>query len=179
MTWAAVVDTVLELNVGGIRANSSCTSLGFLRALRVVRLLRLLVLVPGTQPFAKAISVSMMNVLQIAFMIGMIILSFAGFGTALFREAAQNIKVRYTKQYTNFENVFNAMQLLSVLATGDAWSDTMFEVMEGLPEGRQWQATFFFLFLQFTIQFLMMNLFVMVIEDVYEGHPHTPCHPYL
>lgn len=60
------------------------------------------------------------------------------------------------------------MQQLCILATGDTWNDEMIVMRAGMPTEDRWMATVFFVCFQLVAQFVLMNLFVMVIEDAYE-----------
>lgn len=71
-------------------------------------------------------------------------------------------------RFANFETLPGTTEALFIFSTGDGWDDEMVTLRSVMPEGDQWQATLFFVVFQLMSQFVLMNLFVMVIIEAYE-----------
>jgi len=179
-------------------ADVESTALRLVKSLRVLRLMRLAVLIPGTRPFIAAIAQRAHAIGSVCLLLGMGIFVAANFGVALFEgtftdmgrcvwlvavrlatsfcpahPAPQNHNHNHNHdRYQNWDNTFAAMQLMFIITTGDGWTDTMQGMISEAPE---WKWVLILYFTTFTIimAFMLIELFVMVVCEAFEVLRHV------
>ena len=144
-----------------------------LRILRVSRLLRLVKKYKRLQDILEIIQLclpSMMNVFSLLFLVFFI---YGVLGCYLFAGRQQGL---YVTDWFNFDDFGFAMMLLLKLATGEDWNFFMFEYAHtsddcaaGLGCGDVTAYAYFISF-KFVSSFVMINLFVLVVLQLFEKY---------
>jgi hypothetical protein len=137
-------------------SNSDSAFLRFVRSMRVFRLLRLATLFRGCEDIVLACKFALPRLLMVCSLLLILIFFFANIGWVIF-QGFEN----HGSTYSNFRSVFGAMQLLFVIMTGDAWTDTFGELVSDRPQLKLLVVTYFFCYL-IVQYFVVVNLFVMV-----------------
>ena len=99
--------------------------------------------------------------LNICVLLLILVFFFANVGKVFFQHYESGAR------YANFRSLDGAMQLLFVLMTGDAWTDTMGEMIEERP-AEKGLVVFFFVVYLIVNYFVVVNLFVMVVCEAFE-----------
>ncbi len=160
---SSVIDSALYLSHTSCGHDTGAASmLRLFRALRLLRLLRLAARVPGLELFTTAASAALPLIGRIAIVIMMEVLVFAQVGVALFHDVDFTFGGRNTN--ASFQNTFRAMQLLWLAGTGEMWV----EFMQKASHELYWTSAFFFGSFLLSMQFIMLNLFTMVITEAFE-----------
>jgi hypothetical protein len=162
VTVASMLDSALFL--GGVCANVDSAALRLLRSMRVFRLVRLAGLIEGCADILLACSYAVARLAVVCLLLLILVFYFANIGKVLFADYPN-----HGSRYANFRSVFGAMQLLFVLMTGDAWTDTYSEMLNDAPSASA-RATVnvFFLVYMLTNFFVTVNLFIMVICEAFD-----------
>ena len=96
--------------------------------MRVFRLMRLVKLIPGCTSILMACIYPLKALGNVCLLLLILIFFFANVGKVFFGHYEES-----GSRYANFRSLHGAMQLLFVLMTGDAWTDTMGELIEEKP----------------------------------------------
>ena len=169
-TTASLIDTGLFVLGGG----GGCVGGGggadallrLFRALRLLRLLRLANRIPGLELLAAAAAAALPLILRISVVVVMELLVFAQVGVALFH--AVDFGLDGANPSAHFGTTYNGMQLLWLTATGENWVDFMTTAGGAKGTSRYAASICFFSFFLLSMQFLMLNLFTMVITEAFE-----------
>ncbi|EGR33344.1 hypothetical protein IMG5_055680, partial [Ichthyophthirius multifiliis] len=130
------------------------------RISRVTRLLRLIKSFEGLNKLIQTAVFSLPSLLNAVALLFLVYFIFAILAVHLFL----NIKTgKVINEFQNFENFHKSIILLFICSTGEDWPSYMFDVMKGNPLN-----CIFFISFIITVQFVMMNLFVLIIIDQFE-----------
>ena len=99
--------------------------------------------------------------LNVCVLLLILVFFFANVGKVFFQHYESGAR------YANFRSLDGAMQLLFILMTGDAWTDTMGEMIEERP-AEKGLVVFFFVVYLIVNYFVVVNLFVMVVCEAFE-----------
>jgi hypothetical protein len=143
-------------------ADNDSAFLKFVRSMRVFRLLRLVNLFRGCEDILLACKFALPRLLMVCSLLLILIFFFANIGWVIFHDFQD-----HGSTYAHFRTVFGGMQLLFVIMTGDAWTDTMGELVDEKPE---WKVIIVIYFISYLIvqYFVVVNLFVMVVCEAFE-----------
>ena len=160
---ASIVDSGLFLSGTSCGADSGASSmLRLFRALRLVRLLRLASRVPGLELFSTAAQAALPLIWRITAVLVMEVLIVAQIGVALFYDV--DFSMGGKNPSASFTSTVKGMQLLWITATGDFWV----EFMTMASQSYYWTSALFFGLFLLSMQFIMLNLFTMVITECFE-----------
>ena len=147
-----------------------------LRILRVSRLLRLVKKYKRLQDIMEIIQLclpSMMNVFSLLFLVFFI---YSVLGCYLFSGKQPNPSYGYISDWFNMNDFGFAIMLLLKLSTGEDWNFFMFEYAHtsndcaaGLGCG-DWTSFAYFISFKFVTTFVMINLFVLVVLQLFEKY---------
>mmetsp|Transcript_1005 Transcript_1005/g.1224 ORF Transcript_1005/g.1224 Transcript_1005/m.1224 type:complete len:2440 (-) Transcript_1005:185-7504(-) len=143
-------------------AKSDSAFLRLVRSMRVFRLLRLVNLFRGCEDILLACKFALPKLIMVCSLLLILVFFFANIGWVLFHDFQE-----HGNSFSNFRTVFGAMQLLFVIMTGDAWTDTMGELVDDKPHFKIVVVIYFisYLIVQY---FVVVNLFVMVVCEAFE-----------
>ena len=174
-----VISSYIDIILSNVTSNSLTflrvgpQLLRVMRILRVSRLLRLVKKYKRLQDIMEIIQLclpSMMNVFALLFLVFFI---YAVLGCYLFNNAPTG---NFISDWFNFSNFGFAMMLLLKLATGEDWNFFMFDYARtsdncaaGLGCG-DIAAYLYFMSFKFAITFVMLNLFVLVVLQLFEKY---------
>ncbi|CAM9490330.1 unnamed protein product [Ectocarpus fasciculatus] len=163
VTVASLIDLVMDLS--GACSGHDIVILTLVRSLRVVRVIRLATHIPGFDQILAACTYPARVLLNVFVLLGIGVYVFANIGVALFSDV--EIEKTTMNLYQDFSSVSHAMQLLFIVATGEAWAEYASKVAE---KADQPEAVVFGFFVTFVVimQFILTNLFIMVIVETFE-----------
>ncbi len=183
-TWN-VFDTVIVVSsyIDIVFSNLASTSLRMLRigpqllrilrVLRVSRLLRLVKKYPRLQEIMEIIQLCLPSMMNVFSLLTLVLFIYAVLGCYLF----SNITIGDAMgDFYNFSNFGNAMVLCLKLATGEDWNKFMFDCARtttscapGLGCGDP-VAFIYFLTFKMVVTFIMLNLFILVVLQLFEKY---------
>ncbi|CBJ31134.1 conserved unknown protein [Ectocarpus siliculosus] len=163
VTMASLIDLVM--NLSGACSGHDIVVLTLVRSLRVVRVIRLATHIPGFDQILAACTYPARVLLNVFVLLGIGVYVFANIGVALFSDV--EIEKTTMNLYQDFSSVSHAMELLFIVATGEAWAEYASKVAE---RADQPDAVVFGFFVTFVVimQFILTNLFIMVIVETFE-----------
>ena len=129
-----------------------------LRIIRVARLLRMVKVSRGLRHLLKALWLSLGNIINVACLLFLIILTFAIAGMEIFGQMAYTLNI--TKN-ANFETFFMSFMLLLRTATGENWNEIMHDSFPTIG----WLSVFYWCLYVLLTNFIFLNVFVAVIYE--------------
>ncbi|CAM9416805.1 unnamed protein product, partial [Scytosiphon promiscuus] len=163
VTVASLIDLTMDLS--GVCSGHDFVVLTLVRSLRVVRVIRLATHIPGFDQILAACTYPARVLLNVFLLLAIGVYVFANIGVALFSEV--EIEKTTMNLYQDFSSVSRAMQLLFIVATGEAWAEYASKIAEGGDHSELVVFTFFVTFVV-VMQFILTNLFIMVIVETFE-----------
>jgi hypothetical protein len=166
-----------------ILSNMLTTSLDFLtvgpqllrvlRVLRIARLFRLVRKYHRLQAIMEIIQLSLPSILNVFTLLGLVLLIYAILGCFLFYEVEEGNAIDDINNFSNFGFAF----LLNLrIATGEDWNNIMFDCarttydcVAGVGCGNI-SAYLYFISNQIVVTFVMLNLFVLVVLQLFEKY---------
>ena len=135
-----------------------------LRILRVSRVARLAKAFSGLRVIGTTLVTSLSSLLNISVLLLLIFFIYAVAGVKFFGNVKQG---EFLNSQRNFSQFGDALRLLFILATGESWNEVMRDAMiySGAPEF----AIFYFCTFVILAQFVMMNLFIMIIVENFDN----------
>ncbi|CAD8122811.1 unnamed protein product [Paramecium sonneborni] len=131
------------------------------RVLRVTRLFRLVKQFQGLQKLIETALYSLPAMLNVTALLFLVFFIFSILGVFLF----QDIKTgEIINDVTNFQDFHHSFEILFQCSTGEDWHKVMFDTMRG---GQEYNCIFFIFFIIIQ-QYIMLNLFILIILDQYE-----------
>ncbi|CAN0102719.1 unnamed protein product [Ectocarpus sp. 12 AP-2014] len=163
VSMASLIDLVMDLS--GACSGHDIVILTLVRSLRVVRVIRLATHIPGFDQILAACTYPARVLLNVFVLLGIGVYVFANIGVALFSDV--EMEKTTMNLYQDFSSVWHAMELLFIVATGEAWAEYASKVAE---KADQPDAVVFGFFVTFVVimQFILTNLFIMVIVETFE-----------
>lgn len=143
--------------------------LGAMRALRVMRLFKLLGPIPSLRTLLIAMTRPLPTLMSLSVLIFMILVTCGNFVLTMFGHFGEDILDRHV----NFRTMFNSIASLFYFLTGENYAGVLAAVRTNPPNGCPailWQAlcVVFFVTYVLLMNFLVLNLFIMVVVDSYE-----------
>lgn len=142
-----------------------------LRVLRVSRLLRLVKKYKRLQDIMEIIQLCLPSMMNVFSLLALVLFIYAVLGCYLFGDVTEGDAIN---EFYNFGNFANSILLCFKLATGDDWNRFMFDCARttygcaiGLGCGNP-IAFVYFLSLKLVITFIMMNLFILIVLQLFE-----------
>ena len=143
-----------------------------MRVMRVSRLFRLINKYKGLQALIQTITFSLPSLLNVFSLLMLVYFIFAVLANFLFRAVTEGYMI---DQNTNFINFSNSMLTMIRMSTGEDWIYIMYDCMRtesdncvpGKTCGVNYAPVFFIPYIMLT-QFIMLNLFIMVIIQQFE-----------
>ena len=135
-----------------------------LRILRVSRVARLAKAFSGLRVIGTTLVTSLPSLFNISILLLLIFFIYAVAGVKFFGNVTQG---EFLNSQRNFGRFGDAIRLLFILATGESWNEVMKDAMvySGSPEA----AVFYFCTFVILAQFVMMNLFIMIIVENFDN----------
>lgn len=136
-----------------------------LRSLRVLRVGRLLRVIKKFDSMIKILQTLMFSLPMTFNILGLLLLVFFIYtiiGCSVFNDVPYG---DYIDEYVNFKNFLYGMMTLFKLCTGDDWSYTLIEIQKTNS-----YASFFFISFIIITQFVMTNLFILVLLQQFEEY---------
>ncbi|CAM9140740.1 unnamed protein product, partial [Hapterophycus canaliculatus] len=163
VTIASLIDLTMDLS--GACSGHDFVVLTLVRSLRVFRVIRLATHIPGFDQILAACIYPARVLFSVFLLLAIGVYVFANIGVALFSDV--EIEKTTINLYQDFSSVSRAMQLLFIVATGEAWAEYASKVAEG---GDHSELVVFAFFVTFVVvmQFILTNLFIMVIVETFE-----------
>jgi len=144
-----------------------------LRVLRVARLLRLVRKYKRLQAIMEIIQMCLPSILNVFALLTLTLFIFAILGCYLFYDVPETGAIN---PYNNFSNFGNAMMLCFQIATGENWDRIMFDCARtsydcaaGINCGK-WYAYAYFICFKIVVTYIMLNLFVLVVLQLFEKY---------
>lgn len=172
-----VLSSFVEIIVASVVTNSvkmlriGPQLLRVLRVLRVSRLLRLVKKYKRLQDVMEIIQLCLPSMANVFALLTLVFFIYAITGCYLFAGYATT---SYISDWFNFNNFGFAMMLLLKLSTGEDWNFFMFDYarttyscVAGLGCGNP-SAYAFFLTFKFVVTFVMINLFVLIVLELFD-----------
>jgi len=138
-----------------------------LRILRLSRLFRLLNKYRGLQALIQTITFSMSSLLNVLALLMLVLFIFAVLGVFMFQDITEGEIL--DPDYLNFKNFGQAMVVLFKMTTGEDWPLIMYDTMNTDPDcipgkncGFSYSPVYFLSFVM-VCNFVMLNLFILVI----------------
>ena len=174
-----VVSSFVEIAISSITSDSikmlrvGPQLIRVLRVLRVSRLLRLVKRYKRLQDVMEIIQLCLPSMANVFALLTLVFFIYAITGCYLFAGVPTN---NYISDWFNFNDFGFAMMLLLKLSTGDDWNFFMFDYARtsyscaaGLGCGDP-SAYAFFLSFKFVITFVMINLFVLIVLELFDKY---------
>lgn len=146
--------SVFDLVIVGIAALPVTGEFAVLRALRILRALRLISVVPSMRRVVGGLLAALPGMTSIAALLSLIIYVAAVIGTKLFGVVAPEY----------FGTLGHTLFTLFQTMTGEGWPDVARELMEKVP-----LAWIFFVIYILVSSFMVLNLFIAVVVSAMEG----------
>eukprot|EP01022_Parablepharisma_sp_SALTPOND_P016346 TRINITY_DN2382_c0_g1_i1.p1 TRINITY_DN2382_c0_g1~~TRINITY_DN2382_c0_g1_i1.p1 ORF type:complete len:1853 (+),score=104.69 TRINITY_DN2382_c0_g1_i1:61-5559(+) len=144
-----------------------------LRVLRMTRLLRLARKFTEMQEIMEIIQLCFASILNVFALLALILFIYAIIGCYLFNDVTTGDSINSVYNFTNF--AFSLMACLKI-ATGEDWNLLMFDCartstscVAGVGCGK-WYAYVYFISFKIVITFIMLNLFVLVVLQLFEKY---------
>ena len=144
-----------------------------LRVLRVSRLLRLVKKYKRLQDIMEIIQLCLPSMMNVFALLTLILFIYAILGCYLFYDVSSGDSVN---DFYNFYNFGYAMILCLKMATGEDWNKFMFDCARtstscaaGLGCGKL-TAFIYFLTFKFIVTFIMLNLFILIVLQLFEKY---------
>ncbi|CAD8210431.1 unnamed protein product [Paramecium octaurelia] len=160
---ASILDLVLDFS-----GNSFVTFLKVgpqiarvFRVLRVTRLFRLVKQFQGLQKLIETALYSLPAMLNVTALLFLVFFIFSILGVFLFQDIRDG---QVISESNNFQDFHHSFEILFQCSTGEDWHKIMFDTMRG---GQEYNCVFFILFIIIQ-QYIMLNLFILIILDQYE-----------
>lgn len=159
----AVIALIEWFEIGG-ELSTSRVIVRVFRILRVLRIIRLAKKVPGFRRIVFALRTSAPALANIGSLLGLVVFIYAVLGIFVFGNVKHGT---YVNQYANFASFGRAMLTLLRCATGEEWQSIMKEVQNPEVGGTELAPLYFLSFISIA-QFVMLNLFVMILLDDFD-----------
>lgn len=155
---------IVFVNISIIESGSKLSN--FLKAISVLRILRLFPLFKGVEKILENLSFAIPSFLNVGGLLLLIFFFYAELGVFLFSDISHG---EIIDEYNNFHNFGNALIIMFKCATGDEWFHIMFDVYVGRYGGGITAAIFFLTF--FTLcSYIMINVFILIIIQQFEEY---------
>ncbi|CAM9335645.1 unnamed protein product, partial [Sphacelaria rigidula] len=139
--------------------------LRLVRSLRVFRIIRLATYIPGFNQILAACTYPSRILASVFVLLSLGAYIFANIGVALFASAEEQTGT--ANNYQDFSSVWRGMQLLFIVSTGEAWAEYASAVAVSSDQPESLVMLFFLVFV-IVSQFILTNLFIMVIVETFE-----------
>lgn len=143
-----------------------------MRVMRVSRLFKLLNKYKGLQALIQTISFSMPSVINAFALLTLVYFIFSVLAVFFFKSIISGDQL--DPVYMNFSNFTMALVMMLRLSTGEDWPSVMYDCMntdaDCIPEvncGTPW-APVFYLFFVLIQQYIMVNLFILIILQQFD-----------
>lgn len=163
VVMASILDLILQIS-----GNSFISFLAVgpqlarvFRVLRVTRLFRLIKSFEGLQKLIETAIFSLPAMLNVSALLFLVFFIFSILGVFLFGTITSGDAIDEVNNFTDFHHAF---QLLFRCASGEDWFKIMFDTMRG---DQAYNCIFFLIFILIQ-QYVMLNLFILIILDQYE-----------
>lgn len=144
-----------------------------LRVLRVARLFRLVRKFRRLQAIMEIIQLSLPSIMNVFTLLGLVMLIYSVLGCFLFYDVEDGNLI---DDINNFSNFGFALMLCLRIVTGEDWNDFMFDCARttygctaGVGCGNV-TAYLYFISMQIIVTFVMLNLFVLVVLQLFEEY---------
>ncbi|CAD8189628.1 unnamed protein product [Paramecium octaurelia] len=131
------------------------------RVLRVTRLFRLIKSFEGLQKLIETAIYSLPAMLNVTALLFLVFFIFSILGVFLFGSIKSGWVIDDVNNFSDFHHSF---ELLFRCSTGEDWYKVMFDTMQ---DGQGYYCIFFIIFIVIQ-QYIMLNLFILIILDQYE-----------
>ena len=138
-----------------------------MRVMRVSRLFKLLNKYKGLQALIQTITFSLPSVINAFALLALVYFIFSVLGVFFFKDILSGVMIN--ADYMNFSNFTMSLILMLRMSTGEDWPTVMYDTMntkdDCIPNfncGTPW-APIFFLFFVLIQQYIMINLFILII----------------
>ncbi|CAD8085427.1 unnamed protein product [Paramecium sonneborni] len=131
------------------------------RVLRVTRLFRLIKSFEGLQKLIETAIYSLPAMLNVSALLFLVFFIFSILGVFLFGSIRTGWAIDDVNNFSDFHHSF---QLLFRCSTGEDWYKVMFDTIQ---DGQGYYCIFFIIFIVIQ-QYIMLNLFILIILDQYE-----------
>ncbi|EGR31607.1 hypothetical protein IMG5_106200 [Ichthyophthirius multifiliis] len=131
------------------------------RVLKVSRLFRLIKRFQDLQKLIQTAIYSLPSLLNVTSLLFLVYFIFAILANFMFGNIKEGTIITSNRNFSNFHQSIN---LLFICSTGENWYLYMFDCIN---QGNNWAILFFVIYI-IIVQFVMMNLFVLIIIDQFE-----------
>lgn len=135
-----------------------------LRVMRVSRLLKLVKSLKGIQKLLETLSIALPALMNVGALLMLVYFIFSVLGVFLFKDITTGTVI---DDLNNFSNFTYAMFILFRCSTGESWWSIMFDTYKANPYAPLYWIPFIVV-----CNFIMMNLFILVILDEFEKYSH-------
>merc|ERR1712216_255272 len=158
-----VVLSLADFAIGSVDGGAVLT-VRILRLTRLIRVLRMVKRAEGLRRIFLTIYLALPSLINVGSLLLLLFFIFAVLGVNLFGQVQFDV---FVNDHANFRDVLVSALTLFRCTTGEGWQDIMYELRRTGPS--PYAATAFFVVFLTLASYMLINLFVMVLIDTFDG----------